>query len=76
MKHETISNLLEIKGMSKWVETAIRPVPERSHILKTWPTKAGPPPLTFEFSPAILTADGNPELDSEEFETPLIADLG
>lgn len=29
--------------MSKWVETAISPVPERSHMLKTRPTKAGPP---------------------------------
>lgn len=27
--------LLERKGMSKWVDTAIRPVPERSHMLKT-----------------------------------------
>lgn len=47
--------------MSKWVETAIKPVPERSHILKTWPTKAGPPPLLAE----ILTGEGNPEAESE-----------
>lgn len=53
----------------------MRPVPERSHILKTWPTKAGPPPLIFEFSPAILTVDGNPEFDSDEDSTPFIADL-
>lgn len=55
-----------MKGISKWVETAMRPVPERSHILKTWPTKAGPLPLIIEFSPAILTVPGNDEeLDSE-----------
>jgi hypothetical protein len=47
--------------MSKWVETAMRPVPERSHMLKTWPTKAGPPPLTVELSPEILTVEGNAE---------------
>lgn len=55
------ANLLERKGMSKWVETAMRPVPERSHILKTWPTKAGPPPLPLELSPETLTVDGNAE---------------
>lgn len=53
----------------------MRPVPERSHILKTWPTKAGPPPLRLELSPAILTADGNAELDSGAGETPRAADL-
>lgn len=41
--------------MSKWVETAMRPVPERSHMLKTWPTKAGPPTLPFELSLATRT---------------------
>lgn len=49
-----------MKGRSKWVETAMRPVPERSHILKTWPTKAGPPPplpppLPLELSLETLT---------------------
>ena len=43
-------------------------------MLKTWPTKAGPPLLPLEVSPAILTVDGKPELDSAE-DTPLIADL-
>ena len=33
-----------MKGMSKCVETAMRPVPERSHMLNTCPTNAGPPP--------------------------------
>jgi hypothetical protein len=53
--------------MSKWVETAMRPVPERSHMLKTWPTKAGPPPLPVELSPETLTVEGNAEegLESE-----------
>lgn len=66
------TNLLDIKGMSKWVETAMSPVPERSHMLKTWPTKAGPPPFLFEFKPETLTVEGNPELDSAE---ELIAEL-
>ena len=62
--------------MSKWVETAMRPVPERSHILNTWPTNAGPPPpLMFEFSPAILTVDGNPEVDSGDDATPFMAEV-
>jgi len=55
-----------MKGASKWVETAMRPVPERSHMLKTCPTKAGPPPFPLGLSLPILTADGNPELDSAE----------
>ncbi|GMN44520.1 hypothetical protein TIFTF001_013709 [Ficus carica] len=54
-----------MKGISKWVETAMRPVPERSHILNTWPTKAGPPPLRLELSPAILTDDGNGDVDAD-----------
>lgn len=41
--------------MSKWVETAMRPVPERSHMLKTCPTKAGPPPFPFVLSLVTLT---------------------
>lgn len=69
------TNLLEIKGMSKWVDTAIRPVPERSHMLNTWPTKAGPPPLRLEFNRETLTVDGNPELDSAADDTPLIEEL-
>lgn len=32
-------------------------------MLKTWPTKAGPPPLPVELSPEILTVDGNAEED-------------
>lgn len=52
----------------------MRPVPERSHMLKTWPTKAGPPPFPLELIPAILTVDGNPELDSAE-GTPLTSEL-
>lgn len=48
--------------MSKWVETAMRPVPERSHILKTWPTKAGPlAVLPLELRLEILTVDGKGE---------------
>lgn len=43
-------------------------------MLKTRPTKAGPPLLPGELSPEILTVDGKPELDSAE-DTPLIADL-
>lgn len=31
-------------------------------MLKTWPTKAGPPPLPVE----IRTVEGNPEAGSEE----------
>lgn len=55
-----------MKGISKWVETAMRPVPERSHILKTWPTKAGPLPLIIEFKLAILILAGNEdEVDSD-----------
>lgn len=54
--------LLDRKGMSKWVDTAIKPVPERSHMLKTWPTKAGPPPCPVE----IRTVEGNLETGSEE----------
>ena len=54
-----------MKGISKWLETAMRPVPERSHILKTWPTKVGPLPLDVEFIPAILIFPGNgDEVDS------------
>lgn len=50
----------------------MRPVPERSHILKTWPTNAGPPPFPVEFKLEILTVDGNPELvDSDDI---LLAD--
>ena len=56
---------MERKGMSKWVETAMRPVPERSHILKTWPTKAGPPALPLELRLLILTVDGKGELELE-----------
>lgn len=62
------SNLLEMKGTSKCVDTAMRPVPERSHILKTWPTKAGPPPLPLEFRPPILTVDGKPEFELDSAE--------
>ena len=65
---------LEVKGISKWFETAIRPVPERSHMLKTWLTKAGPPLLLLEVSPVILTIDGKPEFDLTE-DIPLVADL-
>lgn len=50
--------------MSKWVETAMRPVPERSHMLNTWPTKAGPP-FPAEFKLEILTVEGNPEPEPE-----------
>lgn len=59
--------------MSKCVETVIRPVPVRSHILKTWPTKAGPP-LPAELRPEILTGSGNPESDLEDM--PLTAEGG
>lgn len=45
------------------------PVPERSHMLKTWPTKAGPPPLPLELIAEILTVDGNPELEDSDDET-------
>jgi len=49
-------NLFEMKGMSKCVETAMRPVPERSHMLKTCPTKAGPPPPPpFPLAPSRAT---------------------
>lgn len=46
------------------------PVPERSHMLKTWPTKAGPLHFPPELIPAILTVDGNPELEDSADETP------
>lgn len=62
-----------MNGMSKWVETAISPVPERSHILKTWPTNAGPPAFPFELSPEILSVDGKPELNSADDGKPLTA---
>lgn len=62
-----------MNGMSKWVETAIRPVPERSHILKTWPTNAGPSAFPSEFRPEILSVDGNPELNSADEDKPLTA---
>ena len=40
----------------------MRPVPERSHILKTWPTKAGPlAALPLELKLEILTVDGKAE---------------
>ena len=61
-------NLLEMKGMSKWVETAMRPVPERSHMLKTWPTKAGPPSLRPEGKPETLTEEGKVEALVGEWE--------
>lgn len=54
--------------MSKWVDTAIRPVPERSHMLKTWPTNAGPP-FPVVLSPEILTDDGKPDPESERMFT-------
>lgn len=37
-------------------------MPERSHILKTWPTNAGPPPFPVE----MRIVEGNPEAASEE----------
>lgn len=46
------------------------PVPERSHMLKTWPTKAGPPPFPLELIAEILTVDGNPELGDSDDEAP------
>lgn len=58
-----VNNLLEMKGISKWVETAIRPVPVRSHILNTWPTKAGPPRFPSELRDDILTVELSPEDD-------------
>lgn len=53
---------MERKGISKWVVTAMRPVPEGSHMLKTCPTKAGPP-LELGLRPSIRTLDGNPGED-------------
>jgi len=44
-----------MKGMSKCVETAMRPVPERSHMLNTCPTKAGPPLPPFPLAPSRAT---------------------
>lgn len=59
--------------MSKWVVTAMRPVPDKSHILKTCPTKAGPPPpFPADFRPDILTVDGNLELDSDDDEEDML----
>jgi len=52
----------------------MRPVPERSHMLKTCPTKAGPPPFPLEFTLPILTADGNPGFDSAEDNPFTVAD--
>lgn len=46
------------------------PVPERSHMLKTWPTKAGPLPFPLELIAEILTVDGNPELEDPDDEAP------
>lgn len=45
-------------------------MPERSHMLKTWPTKAGPPPFPLELIAEILTVDGNPELEDSDDEAP------
>lgn len=45
-------------------------MPERSHMLKTWPTKAGPPPFLLELIPAIRTVDGDPELEGSDDEAP------
>lgn len=45
-------------------------MPERSHMLKTWPTKAGPPPVPLELIAEILTVDGNPEPEDSDDETP------
>lgn len=56
-----------MKGISKWVETAIRPVPERSHILKTWPTKAGPPLPPVMFFP--LSRDTRTDLGEERVDS-------
>lgn len=39
-------------------------------MLKTWPTKAGPPPVPLELIAEILTVDGNPEPEDSDDETP------
>ena len=51
----------------------MRPVPERSHMLNTCPTKAGPPPLASLLSPATrrdLAVEGSESerVDSAEVE--------
>lgn len=51
------------------------PVPERSHMLKTWPTKAGPPPFPLELIAEILTVDGNPELEDSDDEAPELDEM-
>lgn len=57
--------------------TAIRPAPERSHILKTWPTNAGPPVFPSELRPEILSVDGKPESKLGDDDKPFTAaDLG
>lgn len=44
--------------MSNRVVTVMSPLPEGSSMLKTCPTKAGPPPaLELETSPSILTPE-------------------
>ena len=48
------------------------PFPETSHILKTCPTNAGPPPFPEVFRPPILTSFGNAEPDSGD--SPFVAD--
>lgn len=51
-------NLLDINGISKWGETAMRAVPVRSDIVKTRPTNAGPASFSANFSPESLTVEG------------------
>ena len=74
MKVNKSSDLLEMKGISKCVETAIRPVPVRSHILNTCPTKAGPPRFPSELRDDILTVELSPEDDVDVDESFLTVD--
>nr|GMC47274.1 organic cation/carnitine transporter 7-like [Ipomoea batatas] len=66
-----IAAMNKLGMQSKCMETIIRLVPERSHILKTWPRKTGSP-LPPELRPKILTGPGNLESDLEDMT--LIAD--
>lgn len=44
-------------------------------MLKTWPTKAGPPPFPLELIAEILTVDGNPELEDSDDEAPELDEM-
>jgi hypothetical protein len=54
-REEKGSNPLLRNGRFKCLVTAMRPLPDGSSMVNTWPTKAGPPPPFIELRPSILT---------------------